>query len=131
MSCRFRKQSVTATSSCEAEYVASCTAAKEAVWLARLVADILTTTKALPITIAADNQGAIELTKIPAINQQNKHIAIQYHYVRDLVRTGTVVQKYCPTENMVADTLTKPLDRVRFNYHKTSMSVGPKYVFSQ
>ncbi len=37
---RSKKQSIVATSSCEAEYIASCSAAKEAVWLSRLIADI-------------------------------------------------------------------------------------------
>ena len=83
------------------------------------------TPSAKPITIAADNQDAMDSTKHEAINQRNKHIDIQYHYVRDVVEIGAVTFKYCPTEDMTADTLTKPLDRVKFLKHKTTMSVGP------
>ena len=119
---------MTATASCEAEYIASCTAAKEAVWLSRLIADMKGADAPDRITIAADNQGCIDSTKNQAVNQRNKHVDIQYHYVRDLVEKGTIAFKYCPTDDMTADTLTKPLDRIKFNNHREGMSVGPNLV---
>ena len=39
-------------------------------------------------------------------------------------RKGTIALKYCPTDDMTADTLTKPLDRIKFNKHREGMSVG-------
>ena len=35
-----KKQTCVATSTCEAEYIACCLAAKEAIWLSRLLADL-------------------------------------------------------------------------------------------
>ena len=39
-----------------------------------------------------------------------KHIGIKYHFVREQVEERTVKLKYCPTENMVANMLTKGLN---------------------
>ena len=124
VSWRSRKQTVTALSSCEAEYIASCTAAKEAVWLGRLISDMNKYEKSPCVRIFADNQGSIESGKNQAINQRNKHIDIQYHYVRDVVAVGKVEFVYCPTEAMIADILTKPLDRVKFETHVKSLGVS-------
>ena len=99
VSWRSRKQTVTASSSCEAEYVASCTATKEAVWLSRLVAD-MHGTSAKRVIISLDNQGAIDTTRNQAINQRNKNIDIQIHYVRDMVELKRADFKYCPTDDM-------------------------------
>ncbi len=54
------------------------------------------------------------LGKNQAITQRNKHVDIQYHYVRDVAALGKSEFLYFPTEDMVADPLTKPLDRVKF-----------------
>lgn len=123
---RSKKQTIVATSSCEAEYVASCSAAKEAVWLSRLLKDIQGHTKPLPICVFADNQGSIDSGKNQAVTQRNKHIDIQYHYVRDVVAQGKVKFVYCPTNDMAADALTKPLDRVLFEKHVQAMGVSSK-----
>ncbi len=73
---RSKKQTIVATSSCEAEYIASCSAAKEAVWLSRLVADLSGVYKPNSIKVFADNQGAIDSGKNQAITLRNKHIDI-------------------------------------------------------
>ena len=104
--------------------MASCTATKEAVWLSRLVADMHGTSEKTVI-ISLDNQGAIDTTRKQAINKRNEHIDIQIHYVRDMVELKRVDFKYCATDDMTADTLTKALDKVKFAKHKCGMSVGP------
>ena len=55
-----------------------------------------------------DNQGAIALAKNPVQRQRCKHVDIKYHFVRSTVSNGKVILDYCPTEQMVADILTKP-----------------------
>ena len=63
--------------------------------------------------IYSDSNGAIASGKNVAINQRNEHIDIQYHYVRDVVAAKRVQFKYCPTEDMIADALAKPLGQVK------------------
>ena len=60
-----------------------------------------------------DNQGAIALAHNPEYHARTKHIDVQYHFVRECVEMGKVKLVYCPTEEMVADALTKPLGRDR------------------
>jgi len=69
---------------------------------------------AMPVFV--DNQGAIALAKNPVFHDRSKHIAIQYHYTRLLVKSGMINLKYLPTEEMLADALTKPLPRVQHEY---------------
>jgi hypothetical protein len=49
----------------------------------------------------------------PEYHARTKHIDVQYHFVRECIEMGKVKLVYCPTEEMVADTLTKPLARDR------------------
>ncbi len=78
------------------------------------------------IKVFADNQGAIDSGKNQAITQRNKHIYIQYHYVRDVVALGKVEFVHCPTEDMLEDPLTKPLERVKFEKLVKAMGVTSK-----
>jgi len=46
-------------------------------------------------------------------SHRTKHIATKYHFVRDLCKVKELEVKYCPSENMIADLLTKPLEAVK------------------
>jgi hypothetical protein len=57
-----KRQPTVALSSCEAEYVGETQAAKEAIWLRRLLKELLDLKDPLATTIIfGDNQGAIQL----------------------------------------------------------------------
>ena len=101
-----QKQSCVALSTAEAEYMALSSAAQEAVWMRELNSD-LGNQQSQPILIFEDNQSAIAMAKNPQFHKRSKHINIKYHYVREQVGKGTIVVKYCPTEDMLADLLTK------------------------
>jgi len=107
-----KKQTTVALSTVEAEYHALAQAIKEAIWLQALLKD-LGMEKYAPRTINCDNQGAIALAKNPTHHARTKHIDIQLHFVRDHVERGTIELMYCPTEDMVADIMTKALARDR------------------
>ena len=66
-----------------------------------------------PMVIKADNQGSIALAKNPVFHDRSKHIDIQYHYTRELVRQGKVELSYVSTTDMLADVLTKSLPRAQ------------------
>ena len=67
------------------------------------------------VVINVDNQAAIKMAKNDASGNRTKHIDIKYHIVRDLVADQSISLRYCPTEEMTADILTKPLGRVAFS----------------
>jgi Reverse transcriptase (RNA-dependent DNA polymerase) len=104
-----KRQSIVTTSSCKAEYVASCHATKEAMWLRRLLE--LLGFRQSTTTIHSDNAGSISLTKDAAFHARSKHIDVQFHYTCERVTAGDILFKYLPTADMPADIMTKALAR--------------------
>ncbi len=121
---RSKKQKIAATSSSEAEYIASCLETKEAVWLSRLIADVLGIATPKPILIKVDNAGAIDTARNSFINEHNKHVDLKYRYVRNCVSTKRVLLEHCPTFDQAADPSTKPLDRVKHKRLIKIMRIG-------
>jgi KUP system potassium uptake protein len=100
------------TSTTEAEYVALCQGSKEAVWLRDLLRElgfVQFLGDSREVQMYSDNQGCIALAENPENHARSKHIDVQYHYTRQLVEYGKIKLDYCPTEDMLADVLTKPL----------------------
>ena len=110
MSWKSSKQSITADSTTEAEYIAASDAAKEAVWIQKFISELVVVPfieSAVPLI--CDNNGAIALAKEPRSHQKSKHIERCYHVIRELVGKGDVLmQKVALTDNVV-DPLTKAL----------------------
>ena len=98
-------------SSCETEYVVAATAAMQAVWLSRLIADIQGT-EAKSVKLLVDNKSAIALSKNPVHHDRSKHIDLRYHFIRDCVETSKIDIEYVGTEDQLADVLTKSLGKV-------------------
>jgi len=105
-----KKQPTVALSSTEAEYLATTQAAKEAIWLHRLLSQ-LGHKQALPIIINEDNQSCIALSRNPVFHSRTKHLDVQAHFIRDQTTKGTVALEHCPTKLMIADFLTKPISK--------------------
>ncbi len=116
-----KKQSTVALSTAEAEYVALSQAAQECVWLRRLLSDLGMDVS--PVMILEDNQGAIAIAKNPVDHSRTKHIDIRYHYIRECVQNGQIQLQYCPTDDMKADILTKPLVRQKFVYLRSQIGL--------
>ena len=98
-------------------------AAKKMIWLQHLLRD-LGMSKYAPKTLFCDNQGAISLAKNPMHHAKTKYVDVQLHFIRDHVEKGTIDVKYCPTENMLADLMTKGLPRERHERLLRSMGIG-------
>jgi len=105
-----KRQQTVALSSTEAEYLALTRATKEALWLQRLLGEIEGKTRGA-VAIHVDNLGCIAMAKNPEGHERSKHIDIQAHFVRQHVSNRRVELNYCPTEEMVADIMTKPLPK--------------------
>nr|KYP41864.1 Copia protein [Cajanus cajan]KYP41874.1 Copia protein [Cajanus cajan]KYP41875.1 Copia protein [Cajanus cajan]KYP41878.1 Copia protein [Cajanus cajan] len=67
-----------------------------------------------PTTIYCDNKSAIAITKNLVHHSRTKHIAIKYHFIREVETTKEIKMEYCKTEEQVADIFTKALPRGRF-----------------
>lgn len=103
-----QKQKTVALSFCEAEFMAATFAAKQALWLRSLMAEI-TATEPKVVTLFVDNNSAIALMKNPIFHGKSKHIDIKYHFIRECVERGQIAVKRVCTEEQKADALTKSL----------------------
>lgn len=63
----------------------------------------------MPMVIFNDNQSAIKLTENQVFHKRTKHIHVKYHFIRDKVKNKDIKLLYMPTNEMVADMLTKSL----------------------
>jgi hypothetical protein len=88
-----QKQRVVALSSCEAEYIAGAGAACQAVWLRRLIRDLLDV-KLSPPLIKMDNMYVIALSKNPMLHDRSKHIDTKSHFIRECVEKGDIAHKF-------------------------------------
>ncbi|KAJ9534870.1 hypothetical protein QJQ45_029560, partial [Haematococcus lacustris] len=111
-----RLQPTVAMSTAEAEYMAASSAAKEALWLRKLMRDLQL--DAHCVHLGCDNQAAIQLLHNPMATSRAKHIDVHHHFVRERISRGEVAFHYCHTSSMLADILTKPLAAVQFNMGK-------------
>jgi hypothetical protein len=75
------------------------------------------------VHMLGDNMGAIALTKNPHINERSKYIDICCHFVRALARHGHLPVSYVQTADMVADGMTKPVQRVAFERFKNQVGI--------
>ena len=77
----------------EAKYIPACSASCEAIWLQKLMSGLsdmeLDTT-----VILCDNQSCIKMTKNPVFHDKSKHIEIQYFYIRNIVKKGSINLQY-------------------------------------
>jgi hypothetical protein len=107
------KQQVVALSSCEAEYIAASTASTQALWLVRLLGDLLGRDTGA-VELRVDSKSALALTKNPVFHKRSKHIRMRYHFIRDCLQEGSFKACYINTKDQLADLLTKPLGRINF-----------------
>ena len=127
LSWKSKKQSMVATSSTEAEYLAACFATKEAVFLRNLIQGIGRPQKT--IVVCTDNASSQKLIGNPIHHELTKHIKTQYHYTCEMVRKGEVSFVFVPTRQMVADSLTKEVGKEKTRFCSMHMGIRPKQGF--
>jgi hypothetical protein len=74
------KQWVVALSSCEAEYIATTTAATQSIWMARLLGALLGREPEV-VELKVDNKSALALARNPIYHERSKHIDLRYHVI--------------------------------------------------
>ena len=119
-----KMQTITAMSTTEAEYIALSTSLREVIPLMGLLTDarahgvlIDDLPPTVHCTVFEDNSGALELARLPKIRPPTKHINQSYHHFREHVERKDILIEATPTEQQLADILTKPLAEPIFERH--------------
>lgn len=75
------------------------------------------------LSLLCDNTSTINISKNPVLHSRTKHIEIRYHFIRNLVEEQLLELTFIPTEQQLADFLTKPLDNLRFTSLRKAIGV--------
>ncbi|GJV93518.1 putative ribonuclease H-like domain-containing protein [Tanacetum coccineum] len=106
-----KKQTIVATSTTEAEYVAAVNCCGQVLWVQNQLLDYgfnFMNTK-----IHIDNESTICIVKNPMYHSKTKHIEIHHHFIRDCYEKKLIRVKKIHTDLNVAHLLTKPFDGPR------------------
>lgn len=112
VSCTSHLQDFVTLSSMDSEYVALSEASQKAVWLLNLFNDF-GEPLIKPVTLWEDNQSCIQFVASERLTKRSKHIETRQCYVKQLCDAKILKLEYCPTQEMVADTLWVILDELR------------------
>ena len=121
VSWKCKKQTVVATSTTEAEYVATASCCSQVLWLQNQLLDY--GYNFMGTIIYIDNSSTICIIENPVQHNKNKHIEIRHHFIRDCNAKKLIQMEKIHTEHNVADLLTKGFDRGRFQYLVSSIGM--------
>jgi hypothetical protein len=119
-----KRQSITAQSSCEAEYIAAAHAVRAVDYMRKVLWSM--NMQVVPWSVLCDNDGAIAQTRtINTTDKKMRHVAIKYHLVRDRVNRGEITFSYVPGSENVADCFTKAAKPAEHQMAVKGMGLGP------
>jgi hypothetical protein len=113
---RANKQATVTTSTTEAELLALSQAAKESIYVSRLLKELSVRLDSSRIRIQCDNQQTIRLVnaEIATLKTQLRHVDIHNHWLRQEVMEDRIEVTYTPSSALMADGLTKALQGPKF-----------------
>nr|GEU43490.1 ribonuclease H-like domain-containing protein [Tanacetum cinerariifolium] len=119
-----KRQHTISRSSAEAKYRGVVNVVAETAWICNLLhklhSPLLTAT-----LVYCDNVSAIYMSANPVQHQRTKHIEIDIHFVRDMVKAGHVWVLHVPSRFQYADIFTKGLPSALFEDFRSNLSVRP------
>uniref|UniRef100_A0A2N9I4A8 Retrovirus-related Pol polyprotein from transposon TNT 1-94 n=1 Tax=Fagus sylvatica TaxID=28930 RepID=A0A2N9I4A8_FAGSY len=125
VSWRSAKQTLTATSTMEAEFVSCFEATSHGVWLKSFISGLrIMDSISRPLRIYCDNSAAVFMAKNNKSGSRSKHIDIKYLAIRERIKEKKVVIEHVSTELMIADPLTKGMPPLKFKDHVAKMGLG-------
>ena len=125
ISWRSVKQTMTATSTMEAEFISCFEATSHGVWLKSFISGLrVMDSISRPLSIYCDNSAAVFMAKNNKSGSRSKHIDIKYLAIRERVKEKKVVIEHISTELMIADPLTKGMPPLKFKDHVMNMGLS-------
>jgi hypothetical protein len=109
-----KKQKTTALSSSEAELYSLVEGVREALYIKQWLEFYMNRDPSLSVTMKCDNSGANEMADHKTDHGRTKHIDLRHFFVREHVARQTIKMVYVPTNENLADLLTKPVNQQTF-----------------
>ncbi|GKE24414.1 hypothetical protein Tco_1435926 [Tanacetum coccineum] len=114
------KQSTTAMSATEVEYIAT----SEAVWIMKFISGLgIVPTINEPIRMFCDNSAALHFANEPGVQKEARHYHMRYHYVRESIALGEIRFLKVHIDDNLADPFTKALPKGKLTQHARSMGL--------
>ncbi|GJR53988.1 retrotransposon protein, putative, ty1-copia subclass [Tanacetum coccineum] len=124
------KQSTTAMSATESEYIAASEAVMEVVWIRKFISGLgIVPTINEPLNMYYDNSAAVHYANEPGVQKGARHYQRRYHYVRECVELGEIRILKVHTDNNLADPFTKALSNRKLTQHARGMGLRPASSF--
>ena len=92
-----KKQTIVSCSSVEAEFRALAAMIRELIWLRWVLQDLDVSITA-PTPLHCDSTGALQVAADPVKHELSKHVGVDAHFARCLVRDQIVSLHYLPSE---------------------------------
>ena len=115
------KQNSISLSTAKVEYIAVGSCCTQLIWMQKLLHDYGICQEHL--TVYCDNTSAINISKNPVQHSRTKHIEIQHHFIRELVKNGTFTLEFIHTDDQKANLSTKPLGSKCFEFLRQNIGV--------
>jgi hypothetical protein len=113
-----RKQKLNTTSSTEAEMVGADDVMPQMMWTRNFLLE-----QGVEVSrniLYQDNQSAMLLEKngMASSSRRTRHINIRFFFIKDRISSNELELQYCPTDQMVGDFFTKPLQGSKFFFFR-------------
>ena len=114
------KQKLNTRSSTEAEFVAADSVTPPAIWARYFIEaqgyDV-------DVTILQDNTSAMALENngMESSSKRTRHINVRYYFIKDCIDKKLLKVEYCPTDDMLGDFPSKPLQGRKFKKHRKAI----------
>ncbi|GKF88856.1 hypothetical protein Tco_0262819, partial [Tanacetum coccineum] len=117
------KQSTTAMSATEAEYIAASEAAMEVVWIKKFISGLGIVPTINEPKMLCDNSAALLIANEPRVQRGVRHYHRRYHYIRECIKLGEINVLKVHIDNNLADPFTKDLSKGKLTQHARSMGL--------
>ena len=123
-----RRQDRVAQSSSEAEYYAAASAAKNLIFVDRLMNSIRPYPRTDVPTMYMDSKSGIAAAQNAQDNEKQRHIDMRAHFLRDSVARQDITLKHVSGHSNPADTLTKSLGEQAFQKYREFYNLEPRLI---
>ena len=103
-----------ALSSCEAEIIALSEAAKDVVYLRKLLRGLGELDEGAT-SLSTDSQSARDTSYNPEHHDRMKHVQRRHFFIRDMVESMEIEVPFVRTADNIADFFTKPFNASKFH----------------